>query len=113
MILREPGSTQPGSYLAFLVRIQTVDPSAFEMPVAPGKRSRGFFIFEEDTASSRSLSGNENSHESLQETSTRESNHTSIRWYRVGSRQQAKGKVKEVAGKLLGDSVTEARSPFR
>ncbi|MFZ1002986.1 MAG: hypothetical protein WAN68_13380, partial [Pseudolabrys sp.] len=46
MILREPGSTQPGSYLAFLVRIQTVDPSAFEMPVAPGKRSRGFFIFE-------------------------------------------------------------------
>ena len=48
MILREPGSTQPGSYLAFLVRIQTVDPSAFEMPDAPGKRSRGFFIFEGD-----------------------------------------------------------------
>ncbi|MGC1973380.1 MAG: hypothetical protein WA712_18955, partial [Pseudolabrys sp.] len=44
--LREPSSTQPGSYLAFLVRIQTVDPSAFEMPDAPGKRSRGFFIFE-------------------------------------------------------------------
>jgi hypothetical protein len=48
VILREPGSTQPGSYLAFLVRIQTVDPSAFEMPDAPGKRSRGFFIFEGD-----------------------------------------------------------------
>ena len=50
MILRESGSIQiqPGSYLAFLVRIQTVDPSAFEMPDAPGKRSRGFFIFEKD-----------------------------------------------------------------
>ncbi|MGB8677629.1 MAG: hypothetical protein WCD59_07970, partial [Pseudolabrys sp.] len=43
--LREPGSTQPGSYLAFLVRIQTVDPSAFEMPVAPGKRKPGVFYF--------------------------------------------------------------------
>jgi hypothetical protein len=48
VIVREPGSPQPGSYLAFLVRIQTVDPSAFEMPDAPGKRSWGFFIFEGD-----------------------------------------------------------------
>ena len=35
-----------GLLLSLLVRIQTIDPSAFEMPVAPGKRSRGFFIFE-------------------------------------------------------------------
>ena len=48
MILREPGSTQPGSYLAFLVRIQTVDPSAFEMPDAPANKA-GAFIFEEDS----------------------------------------------------------------
>ena len=44
MILREPGSTQPGSYLAFLVRIQTVDPSAFEMPDAPANEA-GVFLF--------------------------------------------------------------------
>jgi hypothetical protein len=37
-----------GLLLCLLVRIQTVDPSAFEMPDAPGKRSRGFFIFEGD-----------------------------------------------------------------
>jgi hypothetical protein len=37
-----------GLLLSLLVRIQTVDPSAFEMPDAPGKRSRGFFIFERD-----------------------------------------------------------------
>ena len=48
MIGREPGSTQPGSYLAFLVRIQTVDPSAFEMPVAPGREgeNQGVFLFQ-------------------------------------------------------------------
>jgi hypothetical protein len=44
VILGESGSPQPGSHLAFLVRIQTVDPSAFEIPDAPA-RSRGFFIF--------------------------------------------------------------------
>jgi len=44
VILREPGSPQPGSYLAFLVRIQTVDPSAFEMPDAPANKA-GAFLF--------------------------------------------------------------------
>ena len=46
MILREPSSTpiQPGPYLAFLVRIQTVDPSAFEMPDAPASEAGGFFF---------------------------------------------------------------------
>jgi hypothetical protein len=37
-----------GLLLSFLVRIQTVDPSAFEMPDTPGKRSRGFFVSEGD-----------------------------------------------------------------
>ena len=45
MILREPGSPQPGSCLVFLVRIQTVDPSAFEMPDTPVNKT-GFFIFQ-------------------------------------------------------------------
>jgi len=45
VILREPGSPQPGSCLAFLVRIQTVDPSAFEMPDAPANEEV-LFIFE-------------------------------------------------------------------
>ena len=49
MILREPGSPQPGSYLAFLVRIQTVDPSAFEMPDAPANEAGVLFIFEGDS----------------------------------------------------------------
>jgi hypothetical protein len=50
VILREPGSIQiqPGPYLAFLVRLQTVDPSAFEMPDAPRQAKPGFFIFEGD-----------------------------------------------------------------
>jgi hypothetical protein len=47
VILREPGSPQPGSSLAFLVHIQTVDPSTFEMPDAPANKA-GFFIFEGD-----------------------------------------------------------------
>jgi hypothetical protein len=45
VILREPGSPQPGSYLAFLVRIQIVDPSAFEMPGAPADEA-GVLFFE-------------------------------------------------------------------
>jgi len=32
--------------LAFLVRIQTVDPSAFEMPDAPANEAGVLFIFE-------------------------------------------------------------------
>jgi hypothetical protein len=43
VIVKEPGSPQPGSYLAFLVRIQTVDPSAFEMPDAPANKAGAFF----------------------------------------------------------------------
>jgi hypothetical protein len=46
VIVKEPGSPQPGSYLAFLVRIQTVDPSAFEMPDAPANEAGVLFIFE-------------------------------------------------------------------
>ena len=54
MILRESGSPQPGSYLAFLVRIQTVDPSAFEMPDAPAKKP-GFFLFSSEVRSKSAL----------------------------------------------------------
>jgi hypothetical protein len=45
-IEREPGSPSRGSCLAFLVRIQTVDPSAFEMPDAPANEAGVLFIFE-------------------------------------------------------------------
>jgi hypothetical protein len=50
VIVKEPGSPQPGSYLAFLVRIQTVDPSAFEMPDTPANEAGVLFIFEQKVA---------------------------------------------------------------
>jgi hypothetical protein len=50
-VILEPGSPQPGSYLAFLVRIQTVDPSAFEMPDAPANEA-GIFYFRASFAAS-------------------------------------------------------------
>jgi hypothetical protein len=46
VILGESGSPQPGSHLAFLVRIQTVGPSAFEIPDAPANEAGAFFTFE-------------------------------------------------------------------
>jgi hypothetical protein len=57
VISREPGSPQPGSYLAFLVRIQTVDPSAFEMPDAPANKAGAFFMSEGDLQSFKSAFG--------------------------------------------------------
>jgi hypothetical protein len=46
VILRESGSPQPGSYLAFLVRIKLSTPRHLKMPDAPANEAGVLFIFE-------------------------------------------------------------------